>query len=89
MRMFGTSSLSHRKVLLLLLQLLLLLILILLIALWIIDETEARWLRLVTENPSMEYTEVYWTTTYANSINEAASKIAKVASSSSLLLLSQ
>ena len=46
-------------------------------ALWIIDETEARWLKLIKDNPTMNFTEVYWSTAYPTSMDEAALKVAQ------------
>ena len=46
-------------------------------ALWIIDETEARWLKLINDNPMMNFTEVYWSASYPQSMDEAALTVAQ------------
>ena len=46
-------------------------------ALWLVDETEARWHRLVTENPLMNYTEVIWGSKWPNSFENATLTIAR------------
>ena len=46
-------------------------------ALWLVDETEARWHRLVTENPCMNYTEVIWGSKWPHSFENATLTIAR------------
>ena len=49
-------------------------------AFWIMDETEARWNKLVNEHPHMERLEIYWSKSLygQSSMDAAALKIAKV-----------
>jgi hypothetical protein len=45
-------------------------------SLWMIDEIEARWQRLITMYPNLEYEELYWSKSVPDSFNEAATSIA-------------
>lgn len=47
-------------------------------ALWFLDEVEARWNRMLAYNPQMPTTEVLWGSRWSNSVNESLTEIANV-----------
>ncbi len=53
-------------------------------AMWIIDETEARWNAIKLENPNLKYIEVFWGKGFEGSMDVAALAVAKLMGLSSI-----